>query len=220
MSDYNFFGATSDQVAACYPGTTESEMGGQSAIEAVMGRAARAVAMALPQAAHDAVTDVVRYEILADGSVTGNSVTLGLAPVADTVYLWKYSGGLPSFHPRPGVHATEGHSRSGTAVTLDSALSLDQWLIAQYRVDQSSLDMPQLADIVVYLAAAEIGSALYDAGPTGGRWQLVDDYQARADRLLDDLKAGKGLPDSLRRLRLWGPDLSAGGPFALRRSRA
>jgi hypothetical protein len=207
VSTYNHFGAAYTEIAPLYPGVADADLGGQAAIESVMDRAEALIAAALPQAAHDILTAAIEYEVLADGSTTGTGLTLGLTPIDDTVYIWRY-GYQPAVRPRPGVDGETDYTRSGTSITLDTALVAGEWVLARYAVDRTSLSMPELAAALVYLAGAECGAQIYLDRADGENSNLVEAYASKGNEIVKMLRHGQ-MPETLRRLQLWAG--AAGG---------
>lgn len=214
MSDYNRFGVTAQKVLDLYPNVNATDMGGTSVIEDAIDRSVRRIASQIPLNVSEILNNEVTQEILVGPAFGGEgpTFTLGLGPIAeaDKTKLRIYrvasasDGGKPSCPPvfednQTGTLAGTGNQTltlTGSSVTLVES----EWLMISYRIDtnDATFTMPTYGDYVVYAAAAELGSKLFDQETDS--WVLVDKYKDLATEYLTSLQAGGFVDNSIRSL--------------------
>ncbi len=210
MSDYNRFGVTESDVTDLYPNVNSSDMGGTAVIEAAIDRAVRRIISQLPQNVNEILTNRVTQEQLAGPAFGGEgpTFTLGLGPITDTskLLIYRQSGNTDGSKKTCPTVANQEGTLSGTGnqtLTItgtQNTLLENEYLYATYVIDpdDATFSLESYGDYVVYAAAYELGSKLFDQETAS--WKLVDEYKEIAAAYLTSLEAGGFVDVSIRAL--------------------
>jgi hypothetical protein len=214
MGNYNSFGATEAALLRCFPGTAAADYGGSTAIGETLARIARELAGAMTEASYRMLAEMVELELVEDFASAGQTtVTLGLAPyLAGTLHVWSYARTDDlSEEPVWDENELTVSGVSGQTVTLSSGLARGDRVFATYEIDPENVTFswPSCADLVIYGAAAELGTRLFSEGTQ--QWELVKEYKGKYQGVyvvteggaLARAREGTWVPDELRTLKFW-----------------
>ncbi len=202
---------------------------GQTVIESVLDRIAREVSAAMTPDTYRQMTEVDCEQVVMAASQGQTSFSLGMTPViAGSVHVWRYPslasqeirnwGLTPDYATnwqsddwfrKPVIGYNEVSTSDYTvtlstgAVSFPAGLSQYERVYASYNVDISSatFSMASLQDITLLGTAGELGSRLYSESTQ--EWKLVTQYQERYKAAIENMLAGKWIPDELRALTYW-----------------
>lgn len=212
---FNRFGAVAADLPPLYPGTINTDFGGDTPILGAIDRAVDLIVGAMGTRVYDSLIAPGLVRIV-QRAPAGQTVlpALPFLPVeSGSVRVWV---GFPTeFEQRP---RTIYDRRAGLAdlptsdfsvvlatgvITLTTALQADQLAYASYRTDptNAAFALPSMARLAVRGAAAELGARLYTQGTQ--EWALVDEYRTGFLDELARLRSGDAVPDELRVLAFW-----------------
>jgi hypothetical protein len=231
MANWNRFGQVYTNLLNLFPDTvlTDYATNGQTGdviIGNVFDRITREIVRAMPPAVVESLYQVDAEEVVRYATAGQTTFSLGIVPMINgTLHLWQYpslaamespvlygyaiefsfrrpvkgfneiAAGSYTYNPTSGLVTLAGPMVGG--------LSVGQRIFATYDVDveNATFAMPSLADVVLYGAAAELGSSLYT--DAAAQWGRVTDYKNRFDGVIENLEAGTWVPDEIRRLHHW-----------------
>ncbi len=231
MSNYNRFGVVAQDVIDLYPNVNATDMGGTAVIEDAIDRAVRRIVSQLPTNVSEILNNRVTQEQLAGPAFGGEgpTFTLGLGPITDTskLLIYRQAGNTdgtkrtcPTIENQEGTLSGTGNQTltlTGDSVTLNK----NEYLYATYIIDTTDVtfELQSYGDYVVYAAAFELGSKLFDQETAS--WVLVDKYEAIATEYLTTLKEGGFVDTSIRALEFCH-EIEPAGPTvdSVRKTRA
>lgn len=117
-----------------------------------------------------------------------------------------FSPAIPLYGPSYDINFDQFVTDAATgAVTLLVPLQNQDQVYASYRVntEDSTFNMPSIADLVATYAAYLLGEKVYPREDT--TWQYVETLKEDAENLLDQLNKGTWTPSEIRLLRWWKP---------------
>jgi hypothetical protein len=231
MANWNRFGQTFDKLLNLFPDVALTDFGtngitGDVIIGNVFDRITRELVRAMPPAVLESLYQVDAEQVIRYAFAGQTTMYCSLLPlISGSVHLWRYPslaalespilyGYAVDFSFRRPVKGFNEIDPSQYTVNLTSGLltlgssyapgvAIGERFFATYDVDVENalFAMPSLADIVLYGAAAELGSSLYSDGSE--QWSRVTSYKERFDGVIEDLQDGTWVPDEIRRLHHW-----------------
>jgi hypothetical protein len=213
---FNRFGATAAQLPPLYPGTINTDFGGDTAIEGAIDRAVDLILGSLSPRVYQTLIepDLVRLVQRATAGQTALPAVPLLPMVADSIHVWT---GFPTeFQVRPRkLYDPQGDGLvdlpadrfsavlATGVITLTQPLQADMQVYVSYRTNPNSASfvLPSLARLAIRGAAAELGARLYTQGTQ--EWLLVDEYRTQFIDELARLRNGDSVPDEIRLAVFW-----------------
>ncbi len=194
-----------------------------------MDRATLEITAAVRPDVFQAITQVNAEWVVRYATLGQNSWTLGMKPaIAGTVHLWNYplqipDGGLGNQVNTSGFTYLDAYYKPPSKGWLEidptwysvnvttgvvtytgpQQVQLGDRIYATYDVDtdNAAFSLPQLGNVLVFGAAAELGGAIYSQATQ--EWALVTQYRDRYAALCKQLLDGTLIPDEVRRLNFW-----------------
>lgn len=205
---------------------TGADFGGDASVERRIDEAVDDLVQMMPEAMFQTILDVQLELVEMRATEDQSQIQLGLFPlVAGKTHVWKGVPALfrtkprlltdmladmnftdPELVPLAELGADQFSVDDATGlVTLASGFHLraNEQAYSTYTidVDDEDFEIESLRNVVALGAAAKIGPKVYSRGTS--QWAYVDGLREDFVQKIDDLRAGKWLPNEVRQMRFW-----------------